>query len=410
MPLRPFPSLSLASLTITVGLLILTGCSDRNTEVQAPPPSVSVIEVGAQDVGRRTEYVARTEAFRTVELRARVEGTITQRLFREGDTVTEGQLLFEIDRENYLAAYEQAKANLSSAQVEQQLTERDYKRGQELRPNGFISQADLDTLGSNAAKAKAAEKAAEAALQNASVNLSYTRIKAPFTGRISTVSYNIGNLVGPGSNPLATLLQDDPIYASFQMDESSYTTYLQASSQETGGEPVPPAEGSLVISLVLPNGTVHDHPGRFNYAGISINSTTGTVNLRAEFANPKGIVRPGLYATLVIESTATSRQPVVPQYAVQEGQQGKFVLIVDSDNKVQARNIHVGRTLGALWAVTDGLQAGDRIVVEGLQKVRTGIQVNPQLKYLNTKTGTLLSNPAGATEPSTTSADNQPAS
>ncbi len=384
--------------------LALTACSDKAPEVQTPPPSVSVIEVGTQDVGRHSEYVARTEAFRTVELRARVEGTITQRLFREGDTVAEGQLLFEIDRENYLAAYEQAKANLSSAQVERQRTERDYKRGQELRPNGFISQSDLDTLASNSAKAQAAEKAAEAALQNAEVNLSYTRIKAPFTGRISTVNYNVGNLVGPGSNPLATLLQDDPIYVSFQMDEGTYTTYLQASSKQTGGEPVPPADGTLVLSLILPNGTVHDQPGRFNYAGISINSTTGTVNLRAEFANPRGIVRPGLYATLVIESTDKLNLPVVPQYAVQEGQQGKFVLIVDAENRVRARNINVGRTLGALWAVTEGLQKGDRIIVEGLQKVRTGIVVNPLLKRLDTQTGTLHSDPA------TSSADNQPAS
>jgi len=143
----------------------------------------------------------------------------------------------------------------------------------------------------------------------------------------------------------------------------------------------------------LPNGTTHEHKGTINYAGIEVNSSTGTVNLRAQFPNPTGIVRPGLYGTLIIESQDKVTQPVIPQYAVQEGQQGKFVLIVDANNTVKSRNVKVGRRLGPLWVVTAGLQAGDKIIVEGLQKVRAGAAVTAVLKYLDSKTGSLKAQP-----------------
>lgn len=375
--------------------LALNSCSKETEEPEAPPPSVSVITIGTQEVGEYNESVARTEAIKTVDLKARVEGEITKRLFREGETVEKGQLLFEIDRENYQAAFSEAEANLSSAQAEKLRTERDYKRGKELRPNGFISQSDLDTLASNAAKARASAKAAEAALQNAEANLNYTRIRAPFSGEISAVRYNIGTLVGPSSDPLATLLQDNPIYANFQIDESSYISYLQqrTTSQSEGRIATQPPEDLLTLTLILPNGTVHAYPGTINYAGIQVNATTGTVDVRAKFPNPSGIIRPGMYCTLQIESKHKTSQPIVPQYAVQEGQQGKFVLIVDENNTIQTRNIKVGRNMGALWVATAGLTAGDKIVVEGLQKVRTGSVVNPTMRYLDGKTGVLRDSP-----------------
>lgn len=394
---------TLSSLIALGLILVLSSCSKEAEQHQAPPPSVSVITIGTQEVGEYNESVARTEAIRTVDLKARVEGEITKRLFREGDTVEKDQLLFEIDRENYQAALAEAEANLSSARAEKIRTERDYKRGKELRPKGFISQSDLDTLASNASQARASEKAAEAALKNAQVNLSYTRIRAPFSGEISTVRYNVGTLVGPNSDPLATLLQDNPIYANFQIDESSYISYLQqrTKGQTEGRIATQPPEDLLHITLILPNGTVHAYPGTINYAGIQVNATTGTVDVRAKFPNPSGIIRPGMYCTLQIESKTKTTQPIVPQYAVQEGQQGKFVLIVDDNNTIQTRNIQVGRNMGALWAVTAGLKPGDKIVVEGLQKVRTGTVVNPVMRYLDGKTGVLRDTPESPTAPTT---------
>ncbi len=384
-----------SNLLIAVGVLLVAACSEDSSQQKAPPPAVTVIEVGTQEVGEYGEFVARTDAFKTVELRARVEGSITKRLFKEGSVVEKDQLLFEIDRENYKATFEEADANLKSAQAEEIRTDRDYKRGLELRPNGYISQSDLDTLASNATKARASVKAAEASLQNAKVNLGYTRIYAPFTGEVGTVRYNVGNLVGPNSEPLVTLIQDNPIYANIQINEGTYISHLQEFGNGDGQTRVhsSPPEDAVTITLVLPNGTLHDQPGKINYAGIEVDPSTGTVNLRAEFPNPTGLVRPGLYGTMIIESREKTSLPVVPQYAVQEGQQGKFVLVIDDNNRVKSRNIKTGRQLGALWLVTGGLSAGDKIIVEGLQKVRSGIEVMPVLKYLDTKTGAVKDEP-----------------
>lgn len=402
-----FAAIDPARLIMAMLPWVFIACSDDVPQTKTPPPAVSVIEVGTQEVGEYGEFVARTEAFKTVDLRARVEGSITKRLFTEGSSVEKDQLLFEIDRENYEAAAQEADANLKSAQAEKRRTERDYQRGLELRPNGYISQSDLDTLASNSAKARASVKGAEAALKNAKANLSYTRIYAPFAGEIGTVRYNVGNLVGPNSDPLATLLKDDPIYANIQIDESTYITHLQEFSNEHGEVRVhkQPPEDAVAITLILPNGTTHDHKGTINYAGIEVNASTGTVNLRAQFPNPRGIVRPGLYGTLILESQDKVTQPVIPQYAVQEGQQGKFVLIVDANNTVKSRSIQVGRRLGPLWVVTAGLKDGDKIIVEGLQKVRAGAPVIPVTKYLDSKTGSLHAQPTTAETPNATPAE-----
>lgn len=386
------------SIAAFVFMSFVTGCSDNTEQHTPPPPAVSVIEVKTQEVGNIDEYVARTEAFRSVALRARVEGTITKRLFTEGEVVEKGQLLFEIDRESYEAAFRQADANLFSAITERERTKRDYERGLELRPNGFISQSDLDTLASNARKAESAVVASEATVQNAKVNLEHTRIRAPFSGRISAVRYSVGNLVGPNSDPLATLLQDDPIYANMQVDESSYITRLQAFIDREHPETLPsrPKDNQFNMTLVLPNGTRHKYPGTITYADIEANPTTGTIMLRAEFPNPSGIVRPGLYGTLLVEENQKSMVPVVPQYAVQQDQQGYFVLVVDEKNTVRANHVELGRTIGPMWVVESGLEEGRLVIVEGLQKVRTGAEVTPVVKLLDTQTGALSAPPKEA--------------
>lgn len=367
---------------------LLTACSNGEDESpQAPPPSVSVIKVETSPVGEYREYVARTEAHKEVELRARVEGTLLQRNFEEGHKVKQGQLLFKIDPESFEAEVKKATAQLNSQQAAYRRAERDMERGQELAPEGYISQSDLDKLISNADQASAQVESAKAALKQAKLNLDYTDITAPFDGQVGKAYFSEGNLVNPGSGPLATLVDIHPIYVNFQVEEDLYVSYLQFKSTEAGQNRS--AGNDVELTLRLPNNTVLPSKGRLNFSDTQVNQTTGTINLRAEFDNPSGVVLPGLYVTLMMETTDKKKLPLIPQAAVQESQQGKFVLVVDSNSTVKPQPVEMGRRIGAMWVVNKGLNSGEQIIVEGLQKVRPGIQVAPALKIIDPATGAL---------------------
>ncbi|GAA4652495.1 efflux RND transporter periplasmic adaptor subunit [Kistimonas scapharcae] len=385
------------SLALAAGFsLLLAGCSDDADKQQtaAPAPAVSVVTVENRPVGDYREFVARTEAVEEVKLRARVEGYLIRRDFIEGDRVEKGQLLFQIDPAPFEASISQAKANLSSSKAELIRAEKALKRGRELFPKGFISQSDVDTLTSNDAQARASVQARQAELETAMINLSYTRITAPFSGEIGKARYSVGNLVGPSSEPLAVLTSTDPMYVSFSVNDKDVIKYLE---QYAGSRERP---NDFDLSLRLPTGGEFSQPGTFNFANTRADETTGTINMRAEFPNPENILLPGLYVTLIAESKEKTEMPLIPQAAVQENQQGRFVLVVTADNKIETRMVDMGRRLGAMWVVNKGLQHGERIVVEGLQKVRPGVVVNPVMKTINLETGT-LSNPK---EPSSHSA------
>lgn len=381
-----FPrTLSLISITVTTASL-LVGCGDTSEDHKPPAPAVSVIKVGTSPVGDYREFVARTQAFKEVELRARVEGTLQERNFKEGQSVEAEQPLFKIDPTAFRADVKKASADLNSAQAGARRADRDLARGEELAPQGHISQSDLDKLTSNADQADAQVKGAQAALKQANLNLEYTDILAPFAGQIGKAYFSEGNLVGPSSGPLATLVDIDPIYVNFQIDEDVYVTYLQSKVSDAAPESV---SEQVSISLRLPNDTVHSQPGRLNFTDTQVDQTTGTINLRAEFANPDGVVLPGLYVTLMMEATDKQKLALIPQVAVQENQQGKFVLVVDTKNTVKPQPVDTGRRIGAMWVVNKGLKGGEQIIVEGLQKVRPGIEVAPTLKTIDLTTGAL---------------------
>ncbi|WP_281648080.1 efflux RND transporter periplasmic adaptor subunit [Parendozoicomonas sp. Alg238-R29] len=379
-------TLPLQTASVLFGLVLLSGCSDNQQSAQQrqmPAPSVSVISVNEEPVGQYSEFVARTEASEAVSLRARVEGFIEKRGFIEGETVQKDQLLFLIDQAPFKATLSQAKANLSSAQAEEIRAKADLKRGKELFPQGHISKSDLDKLISMEAQAKANVEAAKAQLETARINLSYTEIRAPFSGRVGKATYSVGNLVGPSSPALAELIKLDPMYVNFQINEKELISYQQTHGRD--GD----TNSEFDLSLKLPNGSTYPEPGTFDFADIKVDETTGTVNLRATFPNPDKLLLPGLYVTLMVDSTKKENMPLIPQASVQENQQGRFVLIVNQENKVETRIIQTGRRIGPMWVVTSGLQAGDKIIVAGLQKVRPGVIVNPTLKVINTTTGTL---------------------
>lgn len=335
-------------------------------------------------VGSHREFVARTAASKEVDLKARVEGELIERFFEEGSVVEAEQVLLKIDPAAYQASLESAKADVNSKKASAEGTARDLKRGKEVASEGYISQADLDKLTTNDAQAKAAVKAALANLEKAQLNLDYTTIKAPFSGRIGKVNYNVGTIVGPTSDALANLTAIDPIYVSFQVEESEFITYLQKHKDTNGPKDVP-----MEISLRLPNNTEYAEKGRLAFADTKIEQNMGTVELRAEFNNPNGIIIPGMFVNLIAQGKDKTQMALVPQSAVQESQQGKFVLVVDEHNRVSQRIVTLGRRINAMWLVEKGIDAGERVIIEGLQKVRPGIDVKPMGKHVDSVTGVI---------------------
>lgn len=364
--------------------LTLTACSKEEIKVKPPAPAVSVYSIKSQPIGGYREFVARTEAFKEADLRARVEGELIERHFREGSNVEKGQVLLKIDPAAYQAALSAAKADLSSRISGEENAKRNLKRANDLIGDGYISQSDYDRLTTEESQAKSAVKAAQASLEKAELDLSYTTITAPFSGRIGKVNYNVGNIVGPTSSPLASLIISDPIFVSFQVEESFYITYLQ---EHQGARTAKEAEFDL--SLRLPNNTEYPEKGQLNFSDTKIAQGMGTVELRTVFPNPHNIILPGLFVTLIVETLDKEEMALIPQAAVQENQQGKFVLIVGQDNKVKLRHVVLGRRINAMWVVEKGVAIGEQVIVEGLQKVRAGVEVNGISKYVDPLTGTI---------------------
>ena len=371
--------------TVLILAVSLLSCSEAEKKtVTAPAPSVSVYEVDSEEIGNYREFVARTVASKTASLRARVEGELIKRHFNEGSKVTQNQTLLEIDPTNYQASVASATADLNSATVTAASTGRDLARGKKIAADGFISSSELDQLITKEAQARAQVKVAKAELTKAELNLSYTSITAPFSGRVGKVKYNVGNVVGPNSEPLAILTLTDPINVNFQIEESNYINFLQENTKTATAKDV-----QVDISLRLPNDTIFTHAGSLDFADTKIEEGMGTVELRATFANPRGIIIPGMFVTLMIEGQEKEKMSLVPQAAVQANQQGKFVLVVDNENMVKQRHVILGRRINAMWLVKSGLKSGDLVVVEGLQKIKSGIKVNPVVKMVDGKTGTI---------------------
>jgi membrane fusion protein (multidrug efflux system) len=363
---------------------ILMACGEKAPQKAPPKPAVSVYTIQSDVIGDYREFVARTEASREAKIRARVKGELIKRDFKEGSIVQKGQVLFAIEPAAYKASLASAKAQLASKMSGEENAKRNLLRANKLVDDGYISQSDFDKLTTDESQAKSAVSAAKAALEQAELDLSYTVITAPFTGRIGRVNYNVGNIIGPESDVLATLTLSDPMYVNFQLEESEYTSYLQKRAINNNK-----TNNTVDLSILLPNNSAFKEQGTLDFADTQVTQGMGTVEVRASFPNPKGVIVPGLFVTLVIESKTKKNMSMVPQAAVQANQQGKFVLFIDKDNKVKQRPVVLGRRLNAMWVVESGLVAGDRVIIEGLQKVRPGVEINPIEKTVDSLTGTM---------------------
>lgn len=424
-PRRPPGQVLLCLLAVATLLPALTTCERAKTKEGGapapPPPTVVVAEVVKKTVPITAEFVAQTDAVQTVELRARIQGVLEHVRFKEGSEVKQGQVLFEIERAQYEAALQSARAQLAKAQAdlakaqEQVEVERasaqleqhkaalakaqlDVARLKPLAQAKAVPQVDLDNAlaaeqvasagvaASEAAlkdtglsqrigiqQAQAAIEAARAAVIQAQLDLSYTTIRAPATGIVGRLNVDEGNLVGRGEPTLlATMSTFDPIKVSMTASEVDYLRFARrARERGTTGQ-------SLPLELILADGTLFPHAGQTTTLDRTVDSKTGTIVIESLFPNPEKLLRPGQFGRVraVIEERPDSI--LVPQLAVQEAQGVKSVLVVGADDKVALRSVTLNERIGDLVIVTRGLEPGERVIVEGLQKVRPGIQVKPE--------------------------------
>lgn len=369
-----------ASVSAVICLLILAGFYASSPAKKSaapakgmpagPPPVVTVVPVTQQDINPPVEYVGHVEAIQAVDLRARVEGFLEKVDFHEGDTVRAGSRLFLIEQAPYQARVAADEARVAQAQAElsraSSLLDRLQRAGRQ-----SVSATDLDNAVAARLQAEARLAQAEAALTQSRLDLDYTVVSAPITGRIGRTTYTRGNLVGPASAPLARLVQTDPIRVVYSISENDMAAVQQALRDATtaGQKPI------LVPHIRLPDGQPYPVPGRVDFVDNEVDPATGTIAVRAVFDNPDGRLVPGQYVTVLVARSRPRRLPVVPQAAVLTNQQGPFVLVVDPQGHAAARPITIGPAMGTNWAVTSGLKPGEGVILQGIQKVRPGQQV-----------------------------------
>jgi membrane fusion protein, multidrug efflux system len=368
---------ALAAILILAGagsLLELHGNGDAMSEAraQAAPPAaeVDVATVLQKNITDWQSYSGRLQAIDHVDVCALVPGTIMAVYFKDGALVKKGDPLFLIDPRPYVAAVDQADAQLAAARARASFATTDYARAQKLITDNAIAKRDFDQKANDALEANANVKAAQAALENAQINLGYTRITAPVAGRVSRAEITVGNVIAAGvSSPaLTTLVSVSPIYASFDVDEQTYLQYLSRDSKKV-----------VPVRLGLVNESGYSRTGRVASVDNQLDSNSGTIRVRATFDNADGALVPGLYARVAVGGGEPHPALLIDDRAVSTDQAKKFVLVVDAQNHAQYREVTQGNMYEGLRVITAGLQPGERIVVSGLQRVRPGSEVKPNL-------------------------------
>lgn len=359
-------------LALSVLALSVSAAIAQEKKPEQTGPSVVVIETQEREVSPVYTFPGRAEALETVDLRARVEGFLEQRNFREGADVAKGDLLFVIEQEPYKIVVEQRRAELASAEATEKNAAADFARKKSLVKRNDVSQATLDQSEAALASARADVLHARAALRAANLDLQYTEIRSPIDGRISRATYSVGNLVTPSSEPLATVTRFDPIYITIKVSEEQLIK-TRKDGLDINNPPVAP-------SLLLSDGSNYPYEGRFEYLAAKVDEGTDTITARAEFPNTDKILLPGQFVSVLVHQKQVEIAVVVPQAAVQQDATGYFILVVDKDNTVELRRISVGRQVDTDWIVTDGLASGERVIVQGIQKATAGAKVNPTLQ------------------------------
>ncbi|MGA8659679.1 MAG: efflux RND transporter periplasmic adaptor subunit [Chthoniobacterales bacterium] len=356
-------------------VLFLSACSKREQgDNSFGPPEVLVTEVLQQDVPVIREWIGSLDGSVNADIRARVSGYLISQDYKEGRLVKTGDLLFQIDPTTYEAALEQTKAAFAQAKANQVQTEQAEQRMRELFAQKVESAQNRDNAIQQNDAAKAAVKAQEAAVRQAEINLEFTRLKAPVTGIAGIANPGIGDLVSPSdTQPLTTISTVDPIKAYFQVSEQDYLKAQENMERDSTGKVLAPP-----VQIILADGALYAEKGKFSAVDRQVDAQTGTIRLAALFPNPQNILRPGQFVRVRVTVRTRRGALVVPQRAVNQLQTSYEVAVVGADNRAEVRSVKVGEFFGSLWVIEDGLKPGERVVVEGLQKVRDGKPVKPK--------------------------------
>ncbi|EBE8873676.1 multidrug efflux RND transporter periplasmic adaptor subunit AcrA [Salmonella enterica] len=367
----------LAVVLMLSGSLALTGCDDKQDQQGGQQmPEVGVVTLKTEPLQITTELPGRTVAYRIAEVRPQVSGIILKRNFVEGSDIEAGVSLYQIDPATYQATYDSAKGDLAKAQAAANIAELTVKRYQKLLGTQYISKQEYDQALADAQQATAAVVAAKAAVETARINLAYTKVTSPISGRIGKSSVTEGALVQNGqASALATVQQLDPIYVDVTQSSNDFLRL----KQELANGSLKQENGKAKVDLVTSDGIKFPQSGTLEFSDVTVDQTTGSITLRAIFPNQDHTLLPGMFVRARLQEGTKPTALLVPQQGVTRTPRGDAtVLVVGADNKVETRQIVASQAIGDKWLVTDGLKAGDRVVVSGLQKVRPGAQVKVQ--------------------------------
>lgn len=367
----------LAAVLMLSGSFLLTGCDNNKSEQAAQqPPAVGVVTLKAEPLKISTELPGRTSAYRVAEVRPQVSGIILKRNFVEGSDIKAGQSLYQIDPATYQAAYDSAKGDLTQAQANARIAQLTVKRYKPLLGTKYISQQDYDTAVATAAQNDAAVQVAKANVETARINLAYTKVTSPISGRIGKSSVTEGALVqNAQTTALATVQQLDPMYVDVTQSSEDF---MRLRSELESGQ-LKQNDGKANVTLLMQNGSSYPQPGTLEFSDVTVDETTGSITLRAIVPNPNHTLLPGMFVRARLDEGTNPNALLVPQQAVTRTPTGQAtVMVVGADNKVEARQVTTSQAIGDKWLVTDGVKAGERVISTGLQRAKPGAQVTPQ--------------------------------
>lgn len=366
----------LAAVLMLSGGLMLAGCDDGNNQqggAQQQMPEVGIVTLKTEALNVMTELPGRTSAYRIAEVRPQVGGIILKRNFVEGSDVKAGASLYQIDPATYQASYNSAKGSLAQAQAQAEIARLTVNRYKPLLGTNYVSKQDYDQAVATSRQADAAVQAAKAAVDTAQINLAYTKVNSPIEGRVGKSTVTEGALVATGqATALTTVQQLDPIYVDVTQSSNDF---LQLKKELENGT-LKQSEGKANVRLLLENGTEYTEAGTLEFSDVTVDETTGSITLRAIFPNPQHNLLPGMFVRARLDSGVNPTALLVPQQGVSRDPRGQATaMVVGEGDKVEPRTLKTSKAVGDKWLVTEGLKAGDRVIVTGLQKIRPGAQV-----------------------------------